>query len=156
MFLAAFTSALQANPQAVHRKTAWLSRDFRSTCLHAEQHWLVNAGLIFSTRPDAFCSRRRTSRPHPDARMPRFRTAFWRTFRPGAAAVPLTDRVMALIFRSSALWLPVRMLLDGEVPHVPGMRAVALQHRLLGGRGDQLVPGHTNTLATTTDISAGR
>jgi len=53
MFLAAFTSALQAKPQAVHRKPAWLSRDSGSTCLHAEQRWLVNAGLIFSTRPGA-------------------------------------------------------------------------------------------------------
>jgi quinol monooxygenase YgiN len=31
MFLAAFTSAWQAYPQAVHPKTAWLSRDFGST-----------------------------------------------------------------------------------------------------------------------------
>src|SRR5919108_482846 len=49
MFLAAFTSAWQAKPQAVHTKRAWLSRDFASTCPHAEHRWLVNAGLIFST-----------------------------------------------------------------------------------------------------------
>ena len=36
-----------------------------STCPHAEHRWLVNAGLIFSTRPGALSSRRRTSRPHP-------------------------------------------------------------------------------------------
>ena len=83
MFLAAFTSAWQANPQAVHRKTAWLSRDFPSTCPHAEHRWLVNAGLIFSTRPGAFCSRRRASSPHPDRKMPRFSLALARTFRPG-------------------------------------------------------------------------
>jgi hypothetical protein len=82
MFLAAFTSALQAYPQAVHWKTAWLSGDFASTCPHAEHRWLVNAGLIFSTRPGAFSSRRRTSSPHPDRRMPRFSPAFWPTFRP--------------------------------------------------------------------------
>jgi len=41
MFLAAFTSAWQAYPQAVHRKTAWLSRDFPSTRPHAEHRWLV-------------------------------------------------------------------------------------------------------------------
>ena len=29
---------------------------------------------------------------------------------------------------------------------------MAPQHRLLGGRREQTVPGHTNTLATTTDI----
>jgi len=46
MFLAAFTSALQAYPQAVHAKRAWLSREFVSTCPHAEQRWLVNLGLI--------------------------------------------------------------------------------------------------------------
>ena len=37
MFLAAFTSALQAKLQAVQTKRAWLSRDFASTCPHAEQ-----------------------------------------------------------------------------------------------------------------------
>ena len=47
---------------------------------------------------------------------------------------------------------PVRVLLDGQVPHVPGMGAVLPQHRLLGGRGVQPVSGHANTLATTTDI----
>jgi len=41
MFLAAFTSAWQAKPQAVHTKRAWLSRDFPSTCPHAEHRWLV-------------------------------------------------------------------------------------------------------------------
>ncbi len=49
---------------------------------------------------------------------------------------------------------PVRVLLDREVPHVPGVGAVIPQHRLLGGCGEQPVPGHANTLATTTDISA--
>ena len=103
MFLAAFTSAWQANPQAVHRKTAWLSRDPRSTCPHAEHRWLVNAALTFSTRPGAFSSRRRTSSPHPDRKMPRFSPAFWQTFRPGLSGVPLADRVMAPIRRSSTL-----------------------------------------------------
>jgi hypothetical protein len=53
MFKAAFTSAWQAKAQAVHRNTAWLSRESRSTCPHAEHRWLVNAGLTFSTRPGA-------------------------------------------------------------------------------------------------------
>src|SRR5439155_16340024 len=48
---------------------------------------------------------------------------------------------------------PVSVLLDREVPNVPGVAAVFPQHRLLGGRGDQTVPGHTNTLANYTDIS---
>jgi len=88
MLMAAFTSALAANPQAVHRNTAWLSREPRSTRPHAEHRWLVNAGLIFSTRPGAFSSSRRTSKPHPEARIPRFSPAFCRTFRPGFSWVP--------------------------------------------------------------------
>ena len=44
------------------------------------------------------------------------------------------------------------MLLDGEVPDVPGVGAMVPQHHLLGGRGVQPVPGHTNTLATAADI----
>jgi hypothetical protein len=79
MFLAAFTSAWQAKPQAVHRKRAWLSRESRSTCPHAEHRWLVNAGLIFSTRPGALSSSRRTNRPHPDPRIPRFSPALARS-----------------------------------------------------------------------------
>ena len=54
--------------------------------------------------------------------------------------------------RARAARTPVRVLLDREVPHVPGMRAVVPQHRLLGGRGKQAIPGHTNTLAISTDI----
>ena len=47
---------------------------------------------------------------------------------------------------------PVRVLLDRQVPHVPGVAAVAPQHGLLAGRG-QPVPGHANTISNTTDIS---
>ena len=47
---------------------------------------------------------------------------------------------------------PPGLLLDRQVPHVPGMRAMVPQHRLLGGRREQPVPGHANTLANTTDI----
>ena len=49
--------------------------------------------------------------------------------------------------------VPVGVLLDGEVPDVPGVAAVVLQHGLLGGGGEQPVPGHANTLASTADIS---
>ena len=66
MFLAAFTSALQAYPQAVQQKAAWLSRDLLSTSPHTEQRWLVKAGLTFCTLPGAFSSSRLTSRPQPD------------------------------------------------------------------------------------------
>jgi hypothetical protein len=103
MFLAAFTSAWQANPQAVHTKRAWLSRDSASTCPHAEHRWLVNAGLIFSTRPGALSSSRRASSPQPDRIIARFSPAFCRTFWPGAPVVPLAERVMFLMHRSSTL-----------------------------------------------------
>jgi hypothetical protein len=48
--------------------------------------------------------------------------------------------------------VPPGVLLDGEVPHVPGVRAVVPQHRFLGGRRDEPVPGHTNTLSDTAGI----
>jgi hypothetical protein len=47
----------------------------------------------------------------------------------------------------------VGVLLDGEVPDVPGVAAVVPQHRLLGGGGEQPVPGHANTLSDAADIS---
>jgi hypothetical protein len=71
MFLAAFTSALQAYPQAVHH------------------------------RPGALSSRRRTSSPHPDRLISRLSPALAATFLPGLAAVPLAERVMCAMFRSS-------------------------------------------------------
>src|SRR5271156_5906029 len=49
MFLAAFTSACPVYEHEVHRKTAWLSRDFGSTCPHAEQRCDVNAAGTFTT-----------------------------------------------------------------------------------------------------------
>ncbi len=49
--------------------------------------------------------------------------------------------------------VPVGVLLDGQVPQVPGVAAVVPQHRFLGGRGKQPVPGHTNTLSDSTEIS---
>src|SRR6266567_9195208 len=39
--------------------------------------------------------------------------------------------------RALAARMPVRVLLDGQVPHVPGVSAVLPEHRLLGGRGEQ-------------------
>jgi hypothetical protein len=55
--------------------------------------------------------------------------------------------------RALAAGVPVGVLLDGEIPHVPGVAAVVPQHRFLGGGGEQPVPGHANTLSGTTDIS---
>jgi hypothetical protein len=49
--------------------------------------------------------------------------------------------------------VPVRVLLDCQIPYESGMRAMVPQHQLLGWRRKQSVPRHTNTLATTADIS---
>jgi hypothetical protein len=47
---------------------------------------------------------------------------------------------------------PPGLLLDRQVPHIPGVRAVVSQHDLLGGRRVQAVPRHANTLANTSGI----
>src|SRR6185312_15066453 len=44
--------------------------------------------------------------------------------------------------------LPVRVLLDRQVPRVPGMRAVLQQQPLLHWRRAQPEPGHRNTIAS--------
>jgi hypothetical protein len=49
--------------------------------------------------------------------------------------------------------LPVLVLLDGQVPHVPGVTAMLSQHRrLLGGR-KQPKSRHASNVATSTDKS---
>ncbi len=70
--------------------------------------------------------------------------------RPRRGELPALSQVAR---RALAARVPVGVLLDGQVPHVPGVRAVVPQHRFLGGRGDEPVPGHTNTLSDTADIS---
>jgi hypothetical protein len=55
--------------------------------------------------------------------------------------------------RTGMAWVPVRELLDRQIPHIPGMPAVVPKHHLLSGRGEQQVSGHANALATSTDIS---
>jgi hypothetical protein len=101
MFFAALTSAFSVYPQATQRKRAWLSRLSDARCPQAEQRWLVNAGLTLSILPGALSSRRRTSRPQPERLIPRFRAALAATLRPGALIVPLAERVMFLMRRSS-------------------------------------------------------
>jgi hypothetical protein len=46
----------------------------------------------------------------------------------------------------------VGVLLDGQVPHVPGVATMVPQNCLLGGRGEQAILRHANTLSTTADI----
>jgi hypothetical protein len=72
--------------------------------------------------------------------------------RPGLGELPA---LLDIAWRPRAARAPVRVLLDGQIPHVPGVRAVIAHCRLLGGRGEQPVSGHTNTVAMTTDISGG-
>src|SRR5674476_1121780 len=100
MFLAAFTSFALC-PQATHTKVAWLLRLSDAMCLQALQVCDVYAAFTFSTRPEAFCSNRPASRPHPDLRMPRLRPAFCATFLPGFCTVPAAERVMPLTLRFS-------------------------------------------------------
>ncbi len=73
-----------------------------------------------------------------------------RVFRPGLGELPALLQVAR---RARPARVPVGVLLDGQVPHVPGVAAVVPQHRLLGGGGEQPVPRHANTLSDSTDIS---
>ena len=140
MFLAAFTSAWQAKLQAVHWKLAWLSRDFRSTCLHALQRWLVNAGVDLLDSAGGLLLQ--PTRQEVAQRL--------LLYHLGAGSQPrvLSPRLRELptllqVTRSARpARMPVRVLLDREVPHVPGVRAVVPQHRFLGGGGEQPVPGN--------------
>jgi hypothetical protein len=69
---------------------------------------------------------------------------------PGGGELP----TLLQVARSArAAPVPALVLLDGQVPHVPGMGTVLLQHGLLGRRGKQPVSGHTNTLSIIADIS---
>jgi hypothetical protein len=47
---------------------------------------------------------------------------------------------------------PPRLLLTGEIPNEPSMRAMLPQHCFFGRRRKQAVPGHTKTLSIATDI----
>jgi hypothetical protein len=71
---------------------------------------------------------------------------------PGAGLSELSA-LLQVAWRAFTARMPVRVLLDGHVPYVAGVRAVLPQQRLLGGRGEQTVPRHANTLAISTVIS---
>ena len=73
-----------------------------------------------------------------------------RVLRPHLGKLPALLQVAGSAVPARA---PVPVLLDREVPHEPCLGALVPQHHLLGGGGNQPVPGHTNTLANTTDIS---
>ena len=73
-----------------------------------------------------------------------------RVLRPRAGELPALLQVTR---RACPARAPVPVLLDGQVPHVPGLAAVVPQHRFLGGGGEQPVPRHANTLSNTADNS---
>ena len=73
-----------------------------------------------------------------------------RVLGPGLGELPALFQVAR---RALPARVPVGVLLNGEVPHVPGVAAVISQHRFLGGCRDEPVPGHANTLSNTADIS---
>ena len=50
-----------------------------------------------------------------------------------------------------AAWLPVLLLLDGKIPHKPGMTTVLDQYCRLFDIGKQTKPAYTNNLGSTTD-----
>ncbi len=50
-----------------------------------------------------------------------------------------------------AAWLPVPLLLDGKIPHKPGMATVFGQRCRLFSAREQPKPGHINNLGSTTD-----
>ena len=89
----------------------------------------MNAGLIFSIRPGALSSSLRASSPQPDRRISRFSPAFCRTFRPGAPAVPLAERVMLLMRRSSTLIMSNRRAMSVDAFSAQSFRASASRAR---------------------------
>jgi hypothetical protein len=132
MFFAAFTSALQAKPQATHRNAAWLSRDSLAVCPHALQRCEVNAGGTFCTRPGALSCSRRTSSPQPALPMPRFRPAFCATFRPAHPCHGQDKAHLASVLNATALnliradaWLNGTPLGTTRVSHLARLNLAA-------------------------------
>jgi hypothetical protein len=56
----------------------------------------------------------------------------------------------------AATGLPVQLLLDGQVPHIPGVATMLRQHRSLVSGRKQPVARHTSNLAATTDKLSNR
>jgi hypothetical protein len=78
--------------------------------------------------------------------------------RPGCQPVAFGARrgqlgTLLVIIRRLAARLPVLLLLDGQIPHKPGMATVFCQYRRLLNTGKQPKPAHSNNLGTTTDKS---
>jgi hypothetical protein len=58
---------------------------------------------------------------------------------------------LLVVTRRLAPWPPVPLLLDGQIPHKPGMTTVSGQRCRLLNTGKQPKPAHNNNLGTTTD-----
>jgi len=72
-----------------------------------------------------------------------------RVIRPGFGELAAAPREPG---HRPASWPPVRLLLNAQVPHIPGVRAVPEERRSLGSRRHQSVPGHAATVAAGHDI----
>jgi len=131
MLMLALMSALQVKPQAIQRNPAWLSREFLLIHPQALHRRLVYAALTISTRPRAFSRVRRTSRPQPWAKIARLRPDLAATFLPGFSAVPLAERVMVFIRRSSNLITSNRRARPVETFSHQSLRRSASRARIL-------------------------
>jgi hypothetical protein len=60
---------------------------------------------------------------------------------------------LLVISRRAATGLPVQLLLDGQVPHKPGMATMLRQHHRLLSGWKQTVARHPRNLTATTDKS---
>jgi hypothetical protein len=69
----------------------------------------------------------------------------------GAGGCELTA-LFQVAWSTLPAWPPMPVLLDGQVPHVPGVGAVVTQRSFLDRQWKQSIAGHANTLATTIDI----
>jgi hypothetical protein len=78
--------------------------------------------------------------------------------RPGGKPAMLSAcrgqlRALLVVARGLQSWPPVLLLLNSQVPHIPGMPAMLGQlHRLLSG-GKQPISRHPRNLTATTDNS---
>jgi hypothetical protein len=66
-------------------------------------------------------------------------------------AGPSQLSTLLVVTRRSAARLPVQLLLDGQIPHKPGMATMLGQHCGLLRAGKQPKPAHINNIGATTD-----
>jgi hypothetical protein len=60
---------------------------------------------------------------------------------------------LLVVARRTASRLPVPLLLDGQIPHIPGVATMLGQHRRLLGSWKQPISRHASNVAATTDKS---